>query len=72
MTLTDAATPVLKQADRTLVGTTALTAPDSAMLTDLSRTLKAFEEAARSLRSLASMLERNPETLIRGKTQRSQ
>ena len=67
-TLTDAATPVLKQADKTLVGTTALTSPDSAVLHDLTRTLKAFEEAARSLRSLANMLERNPETLIRGKS----
>ena len=67
-TLTDAATPVLKQADKALVGTTALTSPDSAVLNDLSRTLKAFEEAARSLRSLANMLERNPESLLRGKS----
>ena len=67
-TLTDAATPVLKQADRTLTGTAALTGPDSATLHDLSQTLKAFEEAARALRSLANMLERNPETLIRGKS----
>jgi len=67
VTLTDATTPVLKQADKALAGTTALTGPDSAVLTDLSRTLKALEEAARSIRSLASMLERNPETLIRGK-----
>ena len=66
-TLTEAAIPVLKQADRTLAGTTALTGPDSAVLNDLSRTLRALEEAARSIRSLASMLERNPETLIRGK-----
>ena len=67
-TLSDAATPMLKQADKTLVSTAALTSPDSAVLTDLSRTLKAFEEAARSLRTLANMLERNPETLIRGKS----
>jgi len=67
-TLTDAATPALKQADKTLVGTAALMAPDSAVLNDLSRTLKAFEEAARALRSLSNMLERNPETLIRGKS----
>jgi paraquat-inducible protein B len=67
-TLTDAATPVLHQADKTFIGTTALMSPDSAVLHDLSRTLKAFEEAARSLRALANMLERNPETLIRGKS----
>jgi paraquat-inducible protein B len=67
-TLTDAATPVLKQADKTFAGTAALTGPDSAALTDLSHTLKALEEAARAIRALANMLERNPETLIRGKS----
>ena len=70
-TLTDAATPVLKQADRTFTGTAALTGPDSATLLALAQTLKAIEEAARALRGLANMLERNPETLIRGKTERS-
>jgi paraquat-inducible protein B len=68
VTLTDAAMPVLKDANKTLAGTTALTAPDSPVLNDLSHTLKALEEAARALRSLANMLERNPETLIRGKS----
>jgi paraquat-inducible protein B len=67
-TLTEAATPVLKQADKTFAGTTALTGPDSAVLNDLSRTLKALDDAARSIRALANMLERNPETLIRGKS----
>ena len=70
-TLTDAATPLLKQADRTFTGTAALTGPDSATLQALAQTLKAIEEAARALRGLANMLERNPETLIRGKTERS-
>jgi paraquat-inducible protein B len=67
VTLTDAATPVLKQADKTLAGTTALTGTDSAVLNDLSHTLKALEEAARAIRGLANMLERNPEALLRGK-----
>jgi paraquat-inducible protein B len=67
-TLTDAATPVLKQADKTFTGTAALTGPDSATLNNLSHTLKALEEAARAIRTLANMLERNPETLIRGKS----
>jgi paraquat-inducible protein B len=67
-TLTEAATPVLKQADRTLTGTTALTGPNSAVLNDLSHTLKSLDEAARAIRTLANMLERNPETLIRGKS----
>jgi paraquat-inducible protein B len=68
-TLTEAAVPALKQADKALAGTTALTGPDSAVLADLSRTLKALEEAARAIRTLASMLERHPEALLRGKSQ---
>jgi phospholipid/cholesterol/gamma-HCH transport system ATP-binding protein len=67
-TLTEAATPVLKQADKTLAGTTALTGPDSAVLNDLSRTLRALDEAARAIRTLAGVLERNPEMLIRGRS----
>src|SRR5215510_3708583 len=68
VTLTEAVTPVLKQADKTLVGTSALTGPDSAVLNDLSRTLRALDEAARSIRTLAGALERNPEMLIRGRS----
>ena len=68
VTLTDAATPVLKQADKTFTGTAALTGPDSAVLNDLSRTLRALDEAARAIRTLASTLERNPEMLIRGRS----
>ena len=68
MTLTEAATPVLKQADRTLTGTTALMGSDSAVLNDLSRTLRSLDEAARAIRTLAGALERNPEMLIRGRS----
>lgn len=46
-TLTDAATPALKQGEE--------------------HTLKAIEEAARSIRILADSLQRNPESLLRGK-----
>src|SRR5262249_23705628 len=42
-TLTDAATPVLKQADKTFAGTATLTGPDSATLHELSQSLKALE-----------------------------
>ena len=38
---------MLKQADKTFTGTTALTGPDSAVLNDLSRTLRSLDEAAR-------------------------
>jgi paraquat-inducible protein B len=68
VTLTEATTPVLKQADRALTGTTALTGPDSAVINDLSRTLRSLDEAARAIRTLASTLERNPEMLIRGRS----
>src|SRR5262249_9746204 len=68
VTLTEAVTPVLKQGDKTLIGTSTLTGPDSALLSELSRTLRAFEEAARALRTLASSLDRNPEMLIRGRS----
>src|SRR5262249_13963484 len=67
-TLTDAATLMLKQTDKTFAGTAALTGPDSITLHDLSQTLKALEEAARAIWTLANMLERNPETLIHGKS----
>jgi paraquat-inducible protein B len=67
-TLTDAATPVLQQAAKTFAGTAALTGPDSATLHDLSQTLKALEDAARAIRALAAMLERNPEALLRGRS----
>jgi hypothetical protein len=36
---------------------------------DLAQTLKALEEAARSIRALATTLERRPESLLRGKSQ---
>jgi hypothetical protein len=45
-----------------------LTGPNSAVLNDLSHTLKSLGEAARAIRTLANMLKRNPETLIRGKS----
>ena len=59
---------MLKQADKTFTGTAALTGQDSAILNDLSRTLRALDEAARSIRTLAGALERNPEMLIRGRS----
>jgi paraquat-inducible protein B len=66
-TLTDAAAPALKQGEKAMVSVSGLAAPNSLTLTDLAHTLKALEEAARSIRSLADMLERNPEALLRGK-----
>jgi paraquat-inducible protein B len=61
--LTDTASPVLKQAGQTLTGA------DAVLHNDLAHALKALEEAARSIRSLATTLERRPESLLRGKSQ---
>jgi paraquat-inducible protein B len=61
------AKPALGQADRALASIADATGPDSLLLNDLSQTLKEIEEAARALRILANALERNPESLIRGK-----
>ena len=66
-TLTDAATPVLKEGERTLGAITTLAGYDSVAPNDLAHTLKAIEDAARSIHALADMLQRNPEALLRGK-----
>jgi paraquat-inducible protein B len=65
--LENAATPALGQAEKTLAAAANVAGPDSVVLNDLSRTLREFEEAARSIRGLADALQRNPEALLRGK-----
>ncbi len=59
--LTDTASPALKQAEQTLGGA------DGVLHNDLSHTLKALEEAAKSIRALADALQRHPESLLRGR-----
>jgi paraquat-inducible protein B len=59
--LTDTASPALKQAEQTLGGA------DGVIHNDLSHTLKALEEAAKSIRALADALQRHPESLLRGR-----
>ncbi|MEE8292583.1 MAG: hypothetical protein V3R80_14000, partial [Candidatus Tectomicrobia bacterium] len=66
--LENAATPTLNQAKRALEAVTDVVGADSVVLNDLSATLREIERAARSLRVLADMLERNPEALLRGKS----
>ena len=66
-TLTDAATPALKQGERALWSIAHLAGDDAVAPHDLAPTLKAIEEAAQSIRALADMLQRNPEVLLRGK-----
>lgn len=66
-TLTDAATPALKQGERALGSVASLAGYDSVAPNDLAHTLKVIEDAAQSIRALADMLQRNPEALLRGK-----
>jgi paraquat-inducible protein B len=63
----DAARPAVKEAGRALANIAALTAKGSAERKQLDRTLKALQEAARSIKVWADYLERHPEALIRGK-----
>jgi paraquat-inducible protein B len=58
---TDAASPALKQAEQTLGGA------DGVIHHDLSQTLKALDDAAKSIRALADALQRHPEALLRGR-----
>ena len=67
VTLTDAATPALKQGERALGAIAHLAGDDAVAPHDLAPTLKAIDEAAQSIRALADMLQRNPEALLRGK-----
>jgi paraquat-inducible protein B len=64
---TDAARPALKEAGRALANIADLTAKGSEERRHLDRTLKALQEAARSIKVFAEYLERHPEALIRGK-----
>jgi paraquat-inducible protein B len=66
-TLTDAATPALKQGERALGSVASLAGDDAVAPPDLAHTLKVIEAAAQSIRALADMLQRNPEALLRGK-----
>jgi len=63
----DAARPALKEAERALASIAALTGKGSEERRQLDRTLKALQEAARSIKVWADYLERHPEALIRGK-----
>jgi len=63
----DAARPALKEAERALANIAALTGKGSEERKQLDRTLKALQEAARSIKVFAEYLERHPEALIRGK-----
>ena len=58
----------LASARGTLDNASKMIAPSSGLSGEISGTLQEVSRAARSVRVLADYLERNPETLIRGKT----
>ena len=67
-TLTDTAAPALKQGEKAFASVAHLAGQDGVLSNDLSHTLKALEEAARSIRVLADSLQRNPEALLHGRS----
>jgi len=66
-TLETQAAPALGQAEKAFAAAASVAGSDSAVINDLSHSLTALEEAARSIRLLADYLQRNPEALLRGK-----
>ena len=60
--------PALGQAEKALASAAGVMGSESVVLNDLSNALREIEQAARSIRVLADALERNPESLIRGKS----
>jgi paraquat-inducible protein B len=57
----------LDESRRALTGAGQTLAPDSATITDLREALREITRAAASLRALTDYLERQPQSLIRGK-----
>lgn len=57
-------------ARNTLLAVQDLVNPKAPLYVDLTRTLRSLTSAADSVRSLASYLERNPDSLLRGKSSR--
>jgi paraquat-inducible protein B len=58
---------VAAELERTLVAAQALMDPDAPLIVQLQTTLQEFGNTARSLRSLAELVERDPGALLRGK-----
>jgi len=60
-------TEASKQADKTFKTLENVIGEDTIAMVELTRSLKEFSSAARSIRNLADYLNRHPETLVRGK-----
>jgi paraquat-inducible protein B len=57
----------LAQARDTLRAVQALLAPESPLTNQLSMVLAEFNDAAKAVKQLAAYLERNPDSLVRGR-----
>ena len=55
------------RAEKLFLDTNRLMSPNAATVRDLQNTLKELAEAARAIRGMANNLERNPESLLRGR-----
>jgi len=66
--ITDSAVAALDQAQQTLESIETTLEPGSPLSYQLAQTLRELQEAARSLRVLANYLERNPNSLVFGRT----
>lgn len=61
-------TETSRQADKTFKAFENIFGEDTVATVELTRSLKEFSSAARSIRNLADYLNRHPETIVRGKT----
>ncbi len=59
----------ISEANATFDATSSLLDPDSPLVNELGETLRSLDEAARSVRRLADSVERNPSTLVFGRTE---
>src|SRR5262249_19083170 len=66
--LTDTASPALKQGEKAFSSVSHLAGEDGVLSNDLGHNLKAIEDGARSIRVLADSLQRNPEALLHGRS----
>jgi len=62
------AAEALKQVNETISKLNGLTPKDSALIYEITNTLKTLSEAMESLRTMADYLERHPEALLKGKS----
>ena len=63
----DSYNKLAKRLTKSLNGLDSVVGPNTVMIVELNKALKDISDAARAVRSLASMLEREPESLLRGK-----